>query len=363
MKVLILANSGIGLYKFRKELLLKLIAEGHQVYISIPDESFVKEFENIGCLLKRIPMERRGTNPFKDLKLLFSYMQLIKEISPGIIFSYTIKPNIFGGISARILNIPIIPNITGLGTTFSENSNKLIKLILEKLYKISLKKAQKIFFQNESNKAIFDKINISNSPKGILPGSGVNTKDFYYREYKRNDKIYFIYFGRIMKEKGINELLEAAKIISTYYKNVQFEIVGIPEDSNMMKKVLEYEKAGFIINHGYQPDITTYLDKASAVIQPSYSEGMSNVLLEASSSGRPVIASNIPGCKEIVEDTITGFLFEPKEVDELVIAIEKFIKLPLNDRIEMGRKARKKVENEFSRTIIVEEYMKELEKI
>lgn len=362
MNILILANSGIGLYKFRKELLTRLVGEGNTVYVSIPDNSFEDELIKMGCILKRIPLERRGTNPIEDLKLLYRYINLIKQISPGIIFSYTIKPNIYGGIAARILKVPNVVNITGLGTTFSENSSKIVKYILKQLYRVALTNSQRIFFQNESNRLIFEELNVSNSPKTLLPGSGVNTVEYYYRDYPQSDKIRLFYFGRIMKEKGINELLEAAKLTTTKYPKVQIEIVGIPEDDLIMKKVLEYEAAGFIINHGYQSDISRFLDKASAVIQPSYSEGMSNVLLEASASGRPVLASDIPGCKEIVDNFVTGFLFETKNVSSLVDVIEQFINLPNEKKIKMGKKAREKVEKEFSRTIIIEQYLNELNK-
>lgn len=357
MKILILANSGMGILKFRKELILKMNEKNHEVYVSIPDIETKDSIEALGCKVIITPLNRRGKNPLDDIKLLLFYNKIEKKIKPDFVFTYTIKPNIYGGLISRINSIPYAPNITGLGTTFSKEANSILKLLLKYMYKISLKSAKIIFFQNENNLEIFKKLKITKSPTKVLPGSGVNTKQFQYCLYPQKKDITFVYFGRIMKEKGINEFLEAAKIITSKYSDVTFQIIGFSEDEQLSKKVSDFSNRGFITLFGFQKDTIKFIENASAIIQPSYSEGMSNVLLEASSSGRPVLASNIPGCKEIV-DKNTGILFEPKEVDSLVSAIEKFINMPFEAKVQMGINGRRKVKKEFSREIVIKEYLK-----
>lgn len=362
-KVLFLVNHDVVIYNFRLELVEKLISEGYEVHISSPDGTKIEELVKLGCHFHEISFNRHGTNITDEFKLLKTYHELMRQVNPIAVLTYTIKPNIYGGLAARKLKIPYFTNITGLGTTFAEGSNAILKGVLKHLYIVSLRDAKYVYFQNEENLQIFLKQKILNAPTKLLPGSGVNLDRYYYRTYPSDEDINIMYFGRLMGSKGINELLEAAKQIQPQYKHVKFHLVGFSEDPNLLKRVEESQKDGYIIYHGYQKDVMPFMEKASVVIQPSYHEGMSNVLLEASAIGRPVLASNIYGCKEIVEANQTGLLFEPKNVNSLVQVIEEFISLSLKERLEMGKKAREKVQREFSRQIIVDEYMNELNKI
>lgn len=356
-KILILANNASGLYDFRNELVIKLLEE-YEVHISLPDEHEVPEFEQEGCHVHHTPIDRRGINPFKDLGLIKSYRKLLKEIRPSVVLTYTIKPNIYGNLCCRLMRIPYIANITGLGSVF-ENGGIIQKLVVF-LYQIALKDSVCVFFQNERNQQIFEKYDIRGRKCRLVPGSGVNLDRHAFEEYpSKEEKTKFLYVGRIMREKGMNEFLYAAKVIRQENPFVTFEIVGNYEDD--YKDVIEqYERQGIIHLTGYQKEIHPYYKRAAAIVMPSYHEGMSNVILEASATGRPILASDIPGCREGFEEGITGFGFLPRDKEALVDAIYRFIKLPYEEKAHMGKNARMKMEREFDRNQVVNAYMDEI---
>lgn len=357
--VLVLANFSGGLYDFRNELLLGLLKE-HTVYVSIPDEVKRKELEDEGCKVVHTPINRRGINPFEDFKILTGYRKLFKEIKPDLVLTYTIKPNIYGGFLCRIKKIPYIATITGLGSTFQKKG--LLKWLIVRMYRMSLKKAECIFFQNGRNKSIFEENKILGKSSLLVNGSGVNLEKHIFEEYPvlAADTQKFLFIARIMKEKGIEEFLEAADRLHS--DNILFETLG-GCDEDYQEMLDDYESKGIVKNRGFQTEVHGYLKNASAVVLPTYHEGMSNVLMEASATGRPVIATNISGCKEIFEDGVTGFGCEPQSADSLTEAIEKFLALSTEERAEMGRKARKKMEREFDRKLVTDVYIKEINRI
>lgn len=359
-RVLILANNASGLYDFRNELLLRLLKE-HEVHVSLPDEEDVPEIAEEGCIVHHTFLERRGMNPVKDGKLMIQYLKLIRQVKPDVVLTYTIKPNIYGSLSCRLLKIPYIVNITGLGSAF-ENDGMLRKLVVF-LYKTALKKASCVFFQNAKNKDIFAEFGIEGKKARLVPGSGVNLDRHIFEEYPgENESVRFLFVGRIMKEKGIDELLYAAEKIKQEFPEVIFELAGSYED-DYKELIEEKEKAGIVEFIGYQKVIHPFYKKASAAIMPSYHEGMSNVVLEAAATGRPVLASDIPGCREGFDDGITGIGFEPRDSQAFYEAVKKFLRLSYEERKEMGKNARKKIECEFDRKIVVQSYIEEIEKI
>lgn len=356
-KVLILANSASGLYDFRNELLLKLL-ESYEVHVSLPDEETVPQLAEEGCQLHHTPIDRRGVNPVTDMGLLLAYWKLISRIKPDVVLTYTIKPNIYGNLSCRLKRIPYIANITGLGSVF-ENGGMVQKIVVF-LYRLALKKASCIFFQNKKNQEIFERYAIRGKKARLVPGSGVNLDRHTFEEYSsKEEKMIFLYVGRVMKEKGIEELLCAAKTLCQEYPQVLFRLVGNYEDD--YKDIVEqYEKEGILELIGYQKEIHPYYKEAAAVLMPSYHEGMSNVILEASATGRPILASDIPGCQEGFEDGITGFGFSPRDKDALLETLRKFMKLSKEERAQMGKNARAKMEREFDRNQVVNAYMEEV---
>lgn len=361
-RILILANHQTGLYKMRKELLLEMVWNGYKVYASVPDGEYTSELKAIGCrLIINKHMDRRGTNPVNDLELFQYYLWLIKKIKPKAILTYTIKPNVYGGIASANKNIPCIANVTGLGTSI-QNGGLLRKLAIL-LYYIGLKKNQIVFFQNEENRSFMVKHRaVRQEITDLLPGSGVNTVENSYEDYPDAEgRIVFLTVGRIMKDKGIEELLSAADVIYKKHSNVMFRLIG-EYDEEYQQKVKDGVKAGFIEYLGTQKNVRVWIADSHAIIHASYHEGMSNILQEAASTGRPVIATDVHGCIETFEPDVTGIAFKAKNTKSLVRAIEKFLSLDNSERAEMGRKGREKMIREFDRRIVIDRYMKEIRK-
>lgn len=361
MKILILANNDVGLFKFRRELLEKLV-EKYETYVSIPDGEYINAIEEIGCkVLVNKLLDRRGTNPVQDIKLMRHYNRLVKDVAPGAVLTYTIKPNVYGGLVCRWKKIPYIANITGLGTSI-ENGGMLQKLTLT-LYKTGLARAEKVFFQNAANLDYFLQRKVIKGRYDVLPGSGVNLNTHKFEPYPGETvRLVFATIGRIMRDKGIDELLTAAKVIKKEFPQIRFRLVGyFDENYESVVKKAQQEGVAEYIEH--QKDIHAILTESHAIIHASYHEGMSNVLLEAASTGRPVIATNIPGCREAFEEGVSGIGFEPKNSEDLVRAIREFISLPHEEKKAMGRAGRRKMELESNRDIVVEKYMAEIDKI
>ncbi|MFS3928311.1 glycosyltransferase family 4 protein [Priestia flexa] len=357
-KVLILANNDVGLYKFRKELIQELVQK-YTVYISLPYGKHISDLEKIGCEFIDTPISRRGTNPITDLKLLWRYKKIIKSIKPDIVLTYTIKPNVYGGILCRINRVPYVSNITGLGTAV-ENGGVLQKITLG-LYKFALKKSSCVFFQNKENKEFLTK-ETSISNYNIIPGSGVNLSYYSLLDYPQTSEIHFLFIARVMKEKGINEYLKAAEFIRDKYSYTKFHVLGFCEDE-YEDKLKEMQARGIINYHGMQSDVREFHKFAHCTIHPTfYPEGMSNVLLESAACGRPVITTDRSGCKEIVEKEQTGYIVRERDSLDLIKKIEMFLSLDNKEREKMGLLGREKVEKEFNRNIVVNSYLDIIEK-
>lgn len=360
-KILILVNRVTTLFNFRIELVEKLIDEGYEIVVSMPYHEKAEILKKKGCKYEDVNIERHGTNPVKDLSLLKYYKKIIKKHKPNIILSYTVKPNIYGAIAARKLNIPIIANITGLGIAIMNKG--LTQSILKRMYKYSFKSVYKVFFQNEGNKNYFINNIYKLNNYEVLPGSGVNLKKFSFEVYPRASKILnFLYVGKLMKDKGIDYLLEAIKQIKVRNNKCTFTLVGRFEE-NYEEKISSAVQDKLIIYKPETENIQELYKNCHAIIHPTFHEGMSNILQEAAATGRPLLASNINGCKEIIDEGKNGLLFEPKNSESIVNAIEKFIKLSYKEKIEMGVYSRKKVEREFDRNIVVSKYIQTIKEI
>ena len=360
MKILVLANYDMGLYKFRKELLKELISK-HEVHIALPEGQYVPLLVDMGCVFHCVHLNRRGTNILQDFSLWMQYLKLLKREKPDVVFTYTIKPNIYGGIACRLNKVPYMANITGLGTAMEKPG--LFHRLLVNLYKTGIKKAEYVFFQNQSNMEFMTERKAVGKKQVLLPGSGVNLEQHCYEKYPADDKgIIFLFVGRLMRDKGIGEFVEAAKIIKNRHPNVCFKAVGFCEkEYEEVLRQMQAEK--YVMLCGQQDNVHEYMKEASAVVLPSYHEGMANVLLEGAACGRPVLASKIPGCEETFEEGISGYGFEPRSVDSLVDVLEQFMALDYKIREKMGIEGRKKVERQFDRRLIINAYEKALENI
>ncbi len=361
-KILFLVNHDIVIYNFRREIVERLISYGHKVYISSPYGERIDDLVKMGAIFFNIKINRHGMNPKEELRILNDYKKLLKEVEPDICLGFTIKPNIYGAIAAQKLGIPFVANITGLGTSIQNGGIK--QRIVISLYRYSLKRVQKVFFQNESDKEFFISNRVIDSNYEVLPGSGVNLQQHMFEEYPAEEQgIIFTTFGRIMKDKGIAELLSAAKEVKEKGVKARFRLIGFFDDEQYRRSVLQAVSEGYLEYIEQQKDIHPYIKESHAIIQPSHHEGLSNVLLESESTGRPVIASNIPGCREAFDEGISGLGFEVKNYHSLVDAIMTFISFSNEKKARMGFEARKKMEKQFDRNIVVEKYMCEIEKI
>lgn len=360
--ILILTNNIGGLHSFRKEVVKAICDAGYKVYISAPDDcANANYFREIGCDVVLTEFNRRGVNPLADFRLMLKYRRLMKLLKPVAVLTYTIKPNIYGGMAARLCHVPQLANVTGLGDAV-ENGGWMQKLTVY-LYKMGLGKARRIFFQNESNRSFCQRMGIADNSSILLPGSGVNLQHHTYQEYPVDDgKIRFMYIGRLLKDKGAEELFEVAKVIKAKYPQTEFRVVGTVE-GDYQKQLDELVKNGIINFLGSQSDVRPFIGSVHCTIMPSYHEGMSNVNLESAANGRPVITTNVPGCKETVDDGKSGFLIEAKSAKSLIDAIERFIALPYGQKALMGQEGRKKVEREFDRQIVVDAYLNEIKRI
>lgn len=357
-KVLFLAQHFITLYSFRRELIERLCKEGHDVYLSLPESDDNKYFESLGCKIVPTKIDRRGVNPVKDIKLVAFYKKLFSRINPDIIFSYTIKPNVYGCMASNG-KYKQVCNVTGTGGTFLEDN--LVAKICRYLYRHSVKKCYKVFFQNTDDRDMFIRNGMVKDNWDMLPGSGVNLEQFSLSPLPDDEVVNFIFIGRVMKLKGIDEFLEAAKIIKGKYPNTNFYIAGFIEEGEYSEKVARYSDA--VLPLGFVKDITGEIKKCHCTILPSHGgEGVPNVLLESAAMGRICIGSRIPGTRDAIDDGRTGYLFEAGNVESLVEAIEKVMQLSAEQKAEMGKNGRAKVEKEFNREIVIQKYVDEVEK-
>ena len=371
MKILILTNYANGLWLFRKELLLAFLEEGHTVYVSLPPDENVDKLRSLRCGGRAVriietPFERRGNNPARDLKLFLDYRRLLKQYQPGAVLTYTIKPNLYGGLACRLGHVPYLCNVTGLGTAI-EDGGALSRILL-RFYKISMKKAERVFFQNAKNRVFMNRHGIAVHNSGLLPGSGVNLCEHTFSPYPpETEGIIFLAVIRIMRDKGIDEYLEAARVMVRRQAEtgvqIRFWLAGEYEEESRAQYepvIRELEDSGIIRYFGHIDNVGEVMAQSHVIVHPSYHEGLSNVLLEAAACGRPVLASRISGCVETFCEGESGFGFAIKSADALVQAMEKVLALSGEERERMGRAGRKWVEDHFDRNIVLQAYRDEL---
>ena len=364
-RILVLSNSWGGLHSFRKEVFQAFRDNGYEVFISCPldhDEKKAEWFENIGCKRLDTSFNRQGTNPIADIKLMLTYRKLIKQIKPVAVLSYTIKPNMYGGIACVLCGVPQIANITGLGAAVEYPG--LMQKFTILLYKLGLRKTYMTFFQNDTNMQFCKDHGMVNNNVALIPGSGVNLQ---YHEQKpfpvETEPVRFVYCSRIRYEKGIEEYIAAAQHCFDKGYNTEFIALGFCE-GDYENRLKDLTKKGVLKYMGPQSDVRPFFAQGQCTIHPTfYPEGMSNVILESCATGRAVITTNRPGCREIVDNGVTGFIVNQQDYADLIEKVEQFLAMSYEERKAMGEAARKKVEREFDRQIVVDAYLSEIEKI
>lgn len=363
-KILMLGNSHLVIFGFRGELIERFIAEGYDVTVAFPNGPFgegEKTSREFGCKFIEIPMNRRGVNPIQELYLLWRYKVLIRKVQPDIVLAYTVKCDIYGGFACRTLGIPFIPNITGLGKGLAEGG--LMRLITSTLYKFAMKNAACVFFQNQQDRQFFLDSNIPIGRNRVLPGSGVNLRKFKPLPYPESEPVVFTYIARVMKAKGIEQFLDAAKVIKTEFPDTEFHICGYCEE-NYKDVIARAEREGSIHYHGLEDNIIDYERMSHCIVLPTFHpEGISNVLLEAAACARPLITTNRAGCRETVEDGVTGYLIKERSSQDLIEKMRMFLALTYEQRKKMGEAGARKIRSEFDRKIVVDAYLQEIEQV
>ena len=358
-KYLIITNHSYMLWRFRKELIEALLQRG-EVIISTPFVGHEQDFIELGCRCVETKLNRRSIDPLSELKLFRFYKKLLHDEKPDLVLTYSIKPNIYGGIACRQFGVAYCANVQGLGTAFQSEPMASVATVL---YRVALKKAKTVFFENNGNAEEFIKRKILGKDRiTVLPGAGINLQEFPQQPWPSEENgIHFLYLGRIMREKGIDELLEAAeRLKSDQPDSVFFDFVGFFDDEEYSQKFDELEKRGVILFHGFQQVPGPFYSAAHGVVLPSWHEGMSNVLLEAAATGRPLITTDIPGCREAVENGITGFLVPKKNAEALYQAMKRFCSLTFEQRRQMGNASRAFVEQNFDRTLVISRILETL---
>lgn len=362
-RILILSNTCGGLVTFRREVFEALMSQGHSLIVAAPEGFKTYLIKEMGCQFIPISFNRQGTNPLADIKQMLTYCRIIKRERPDVVLTYTIKPNLYGGMACRLTHTPQVANITGLGIATEEPG--FLRSLTTILYRLGLKKAHKVFFQNKENMELSQELNLVSSPSALIPGSGVNLDHFQLLPYPSGKEGYhFIFISRIQRRKGIDQYLKAAEVIKGKYPETEFHILGSCEDKTYQQKLDQLSSKGIIKYHGFVKDTRPFLADIHCTVHPSfYPEGMSNVLLESCASGRPVITTDKAGCREIVDEGRNGFIVRQQDTEDLIEKIEKFILIPHQEKEQMGLYAREKVAKEFDRQFVIKAYLDEINSI
>lgn len=368
--IALLTNNDDDVYCFRKELIEALIAEGYEMLISCPDGPKFELMKDIPYIYDNPEIDRRGTNPVKDFGLLMHYRKLFKKYRPAVVLTYTAKPNVYASIVAHSLGIPVINNLTGLGSVVNESGLK--QAFIMWLFKLAYQKSACMMFQNATNMQVAIDQGMVKGDYKLIPGSGVNTDRYPLQPYpaggdgKQGEPIVFNYIGRVLHDKGVDDYIEAAKRIKAKYQQTEFNMLGFiePTEIHYEEDLRILGEQGIVQYRGSQKDVKPWVARAHATIHPStYGEGMSNVLLESASMGRFIITTNNPGCQETLEHEKTGFIYQGGNVDALVETIERFLAMPNETRQKMGEAGRERVKAQFSREFVIKAYKEKIREL
>ena len=365
-KVLVIANEWSTIVHFRMEILKRMTEEHYQVIVALPVCKEAEPIRELGCELVNLDVSRHGTNPVKDLAMMFQCRKLIRQYRPDVVVTYTVKPNIYGSFACMMTKTHYINNITGIGSVLQSKS--VLSSLMLKMMKSAFRKSDCVYFQNRDNYERFlqSKVISEKTPVGFLPGSGVNLEAFRYTPMDESDPVVkFTIVSRIRRDKGYSEFFDAAEAVKAKYPNTEFHVVGGYEEEEYRERLDQLAEQKTVIYHGSlsHEEVFRQIAGSTCLIHPSYHEGMANVILEAAATGRPVIASNISGCKEGVDDGKTGYLFDVQSSEALIRTIEKFLSLSKKEQALMGQMGRKKMEDTFDRRLVSQILIDRIESI
>jgi glycosyltransferase involved in cell wall biosynthesis len=367
-KVVISVNTAWNLYNFRSGLIARLIDHGYEVIAMAPDDGFAPRLEQMGCTFIKLSMDSNGTNPWRDLRLLVRYFVLLRSIRPSAYLGYTVKPNVYGSLAARMLGIPTINNIAGLGATFISSS--FLTSVVMYMYKLGLRRSHRVFFQNPDDRALFIEHGLVHEEiTSLVPGSGVNVAHFRpnMRPAGVKGPFCFLLVGRMLRDKGIHEYIDAARRVRKRYPDVRFQLLGSVDEGNPnavpLAEIIAVQEEGVVEYLGRADDVRTFMSKADCIVLPSYREGVPRSLLEAAALARPIIATDVAGCREAVDNGKNGFLCAAKSAGDLAAKMEQMLQLSVAERGAMGLAGRRKVEIQFDERIVIQKYLKVLAQV
>ena len=361
MKVAIVLNTSWNIYNFRMNFVRALLKDGHEVHTVAPHDNYTQYLTEAGCVHHNVTMDSRGANPIKDLALMVELWSIYRKMKPDIILHYTIKPNVYGTFAASLLRIPVVNNVCGLGTVFLKNN--LLSKIAITLYRLSFRYPKKVFFQNPDDLNLFvTKKLVPQGSADLLPGSGIDLNRFTPAEFSRNSKFTFLLISRLISDKGVFEFIEAVKQLKASGVDAKFQVLGAkdPEHQRGIKTAVidSWIQENTIEYLGTTDNVREVIKQADCVVLPSYREGTPRTLLEAASTAKPIIATNVPGCNHVVEHGYNGLLCKLKDAKDLADKMLQMKSLDDETLKRFGLNGRQKVESEFDEALVIEKYIK-----
>lgn len=365
VKILFFANTSWYLWNFRRGLIARFLELGYKVVVVAPDEQYATRLKEIGCITELTHLDNKGLNPLRDLYTIFDLWRIYRKQRPAFAFHFTVKSVIYGTFVGRLLRVRCINTVTGLGTAFI--GNRWSRKIVGTLYRYIREKAQWTFFQNDEDFNLFRENRYVRADRAsVVAGAGINLTQFAFSPRESNSSFRFLYLGRLLFDKGLLELKEAAKRIKERRADVRVQILGPIESKNptainptTLNAWIEERSIEYL---GETDDVSGFIAKADCIVLPSFREGTPRSLLEAAAIGRPIVATDVPGCKEVVIDGKNGFLCQPGSVEKLVEAMQKMLNLTDERRLAMGRAGRKIVEKSFCEQMVIDRYLSLVQK-
>lgn len=361
-KIVISVNTAWNVYNFRAGLIKGLIGNGYEVVVLAPEDDYASRLKALGCRFINMPMDSNGTHPGRDFSLLMRYMRVLRDIRPMAFLGYTIKPNVYGSIAAHTLGIPVINNIAGLGTTFINKG--LLTSIVKELYRFSLRRSRRVFFQNADDQRLFTQAGLVNkNVSDLLPGSGIDLTHYLPEPVPplENRPFRYLLVARMLKDKGVEEYVAAASIVRQQFPNVEFQMLGFVDKANpnaiSLERIQIWEKNGLVKYFGKTDDVRPYMAQADCIVLPSYREGVPHSLLEAAAMARPIIATDVAGCREVVTHDFNGLLCNVKDSQDLAAKMLQMNQLSPGQRYAMGMAGRRKVISQFDERIVILKYL------
>jgi glycosyltransferase involved in cell wall biosynthesis len=365
MQILMTANATWNIWNFRRPLVEALLDEGHQVTVLAPPDDAISKLEHLGCRFRPLRMSVQGLNPLEELKLQYRFGQMFGEEQPDAVLSFTIKNNIMGARAAQSSGVPFLPNVTGLGTSFM--SGKLLQTVTEQLYRRSFAALPVVFFQNKDDLDLFlDRRLVGADQAWLLPGSGIDLQRFAPAPMPaQEDPPVFLMISRLLRDKGVMEFVQAARRVKAHHQLVRFQLLGAIGSENRTaldrQTIDSWVSEGVVEYLGTKADVRPAIAAASCVVLPSYREGAPRTLMEAAAMARPLIATDVPGCRAVLDHDVSGILCNVRSAESLADAMERFLAFSPGKRWEMGAAGRAKMEREFDQALVVDAYRSALD--